>query len=88
MMLGFFSVSLFQKGLLLTSILTIWLHGTIEIISIVMAGGAGMIMGNSWVFPGTYDRLTSLKRGALTEQKWWVRLREKVSSFVHHRRFY
>jgi uncharacterized membrane protein SpoIIM required for sporulation len=63
-MLGSFQYFFFQKGLLLTSILTIWLHGTIEIISIVMAGGAGIIMGNSWVFPGTYGRITSLKKGA------------------------
>ena len=68
-MLGSFQYFFFQKGLLLTSVLTIWLHGTIEIISIVMAGGAGIIIGNSWVFPGTYSRLNSLKRGALTGAK-------------------
>ena len=53
----------------MTSVLTIWLHGTIEIISIVMAGGAGLIMGNAMLFPGTYSRLTSLKKGALTGAK-------------------
>jgi len=68
-MLGSFQYFFFQKGLLLTSILTIWLHGTIEIISIVMAGGAGIIMGNSWVFPGTYGRTTSLKKGAAVGAK-------------------
>jgi uncharacterized membrane protein SpoIIM required for sporulation len=68
-MLGSFQYFFYQKGLLLTSVLTIWLHGTIEIISIVMAGGAGIIMGNSWVFPGTYSRMDSLKKGALTGAK-------------------
>ncbi len=68
-MLGSFQYFFYQKGLLLTSILTIWLHGTIEIISIVIAGGAGIIMGNSWVFPGTYSRIESLKVGALTGAK-------------------
>ena len=53
----------------MTSVLTIWLHGTIEIISIVIAGGAGLIMGNSLLFPGTYSRLESLKKGALTGAK-------------------
>ena len=68
-MLGSFQYFFFQKGLLLTSVLTIWIHGTIEIISIIMAGGAGLIMGNSLLFPGTYSRLESLKRGALTGAK-------------------
>lgn len=68
-MLGSFQYFFFQKQLLMTSVLTIWLHGTIEIISIVMAGGAGLIMGNSMLFPGTYSRLESLKKGALTGAK-------------------
>lgn len=68
-MLGSFQYFFYQKGLLLTSVLTIWLHGTIEIISIVIAGGAGIIMGNAWVFPGTYSRLFSLKKGAITGAK-------------------
>lgn len=68
-MLGSFQYFFYQKGLLMTSVLTIWLHGTIEIISIVMAGGAGLIMGNAMLFPGTYSRLTSLKKGALTGAK-------------------
>lgn len=68
-MLGSFQYFFYQKELLLTSVLTIWLHGTIEIISIVMAGGAGLIMGNSMLFPGTYGRLESLKKGALRGAK-------------------
>ena len=68
-MLGSFQYFFYSKGLLLTSLLTIWLHGTIEIISIVMAGGAGIIMGNSWAFPGTYSRMVSLKNGAKTGAK-------------------
>ena len=68
-MLGSFQYFFYSKGLLLTSLLTIWLHGTIEIISIVMAGGAGIIMGNSWAFPRTYSRMASLKNGAKTGAK-------------------
>lgn len=68
-MLGSFQYFFYAKGLLLTSVLSIWIHGTIEIISIVMAGGAGMIMGNSLLFPGTYPRLLSLQKGALTGAK-------------------
>ena len=68
-MLGSFQYFFYSKGLLLTSILTIWIHGTIEIISIIMAGGAGLIMGNSWMFPGTLPRLHSLRQGALKGAK-------------------
>lgn len=63
-MLGSFQYFFFQKGLLLQSVLVIWIHGTIEISSIVIAGGAGIILGNSILFPGTYSRLESFKRGA------------------------
>ncbi|MEC7754513.1 stage II sporulation protein M [Roseivirga sp. UBA1976] len=68
-MLGSFQYFFYSKGLLLTSVLTIWIHGTIEIISIIMAGGAGLIMGNSWMFPGTLPRLHSLRQGALKGAK-------------------
>jgi undecaprenyl pyrophosphate phosphatase UppP len=39
-------------------------HGTLEISSIIIAGTAGMILGNSILFPGTHTRKDSLKRGA------------------------
>jgi uncharacterized membrane protein SpoIIM required for sporulation len=63
-MLGAFQAFFYQKGLLLTSVLTIWIHGTLEISAIVIAGCAGLVMGNSILFPGTYSRLDSFKRGA------------------------
>ncbi|QHT69876.1 stage II sporulation protein M [Rhodocytophaga rosea] len=63
-MLGSFQYFFYQKGLLLTSVLTIWIHGTLEISAIVIAGCAGMVMGNSLLFPGTYSRIESLKMGA------------------------
>ncbi len=63
-MLGAFQYFFFQKGALLTSILTIWIHGTIEISCIIIAGGAGITLGNSWLYPGTFSRKISLLRGA------------------------
>jgi uncharacterized membrane protein SpoIIM required for sporulation len=63
-MLGAFQYFFYQKGLLLTSVLTIWIHGTLEISAIVIAGCAGLVMGNSILFPGTYSRIESLKMGA------------------------
>lgn len=63
-MLGAFQYYFFAKGLGWQSILVIWVHGTLEISSIIIAGGAGFILGNSILFPGTHRRLHSLKRGA------------------------
>lgn len=63
-MLGSFQTFFYKYDLLLQSILTIWIHGTIEISSIVIAGGAGLVLGNSLLFPGTYSRGASLMRGA------------------------
>jgi uncharacterized membrane protein SpoIIM required for sporulation len=63
-MLGAFQYFFYEQGLLAESALTIWIHGTIEIASIIIAGGAGLVMGNSILFPGTYPRLLSFQRGA------------------------
>lgn len=63
-MLGAFQYFFYKQGLLLTSALTIWIHGTLEISAIVLAGAAGFVMGNSLLFPGTYPRLHSFKQGA------------------------
>ncbi|WDF76962.1 stage II sporulation protein M [Mucilaginibacter sp. KACC 22773] len=64
LMLGSFQYYFFSKGLGLKSILVVWIHGTLEISSIMIAGAAGIILGNSLLFPKTYTRLVSLKRGA------------------------
>jgi uncharacterized membrane protein SpoIIM required for sporulation len=63
-MLGSFQYYFFSKGLGWKSVLVIWIHGTLEISSIIVAGAAGIILGKSLVFTGTYKRLPSLKRGA------------------------
>jgi uncharacterized membrane protein SpoIIM required for sporulation len=63
-MLGAFQYYFFAKGLGWKSVLVIWIHGTLEISSIIIAGAAGFVLGNSLLFPGTYKRLESLKRGA------------------------
>jgi uncharacterized membrane protein SpoIIM required for sporulation len=42
----------------------IMLHGTIELSAIVIAGAGGIILGNSFMFPGTYSRMESFKTGA------------------------
>lgn len=63
-MLGSFQYYFFGKGLGWASVLVIWIHGTLEISAIIIAGGAGLVLGNSLLFPGTYKRIVSLKAGA------------------------
>lgn len=63
-MLGAFQTFFYQHGLLGTSMLAIWLHGTLEISAVIVAGAAGITMGNGWLFPGTYSRLASFRRSA------------------------
>jgi uncharacterized membrane protein SpoIIM required for sporulation len=62
-MLGAFQYFFYERGLLLDSVLKIWIHGTLEISAIVIAGCAGLTVGNSLLFPGTFSRLDSFKRG-------------------------
>jgi len=62
-MVGAFQYYFFAKGLGWESVLVIWIHGTLEISSIILAGAAGLIVGNSILFPGTHKRLHSLMRG-------------------------
>lgn len=63
-MLGTFQYFFIERGLFWESAKVIWIHGTIEISSIVIAGAAGLTLGNSILFPGTYTRLQSFRRGA------------------------
>jgi uncharacterized membrane protein SpoIIM required for sporulation len=64
-MLGTFQGFIVQKGLLLDSVSTIWIHGTFEIFAVIVAGAAGIVMGNSIVFPGSFSRLQSFRKGAM-----------------------
>jgi uncharacterized membrane protein SpoIIM required for sporulation len=64
LMLGAFQFFFFRQKVLLASLLTVWLHGTLEISSIVLAGGAGYVLGRGVLFPGTYSRRDSLRRAA------------------------
>lgn len=63
-MLGSFQYFFYDQGLLWESARTIWIHGTIEISVIIIAGCAGLVLGNSILFPGTYSRVQSFVRGA------------------------
>ncbi|MEJ7557283.1 MAG: stage II sporulation protein M [Pedobacter sp.] len=55
-MLGSFEYYFFSKGLGMESILVIWIHGTLEISAIIVAGAAGLVLGHGLLFPKTYTR--------------------------------
>jgi len=58
-MLGTFHHLFFAHNLLFKSLSVIWIHGTLEISSIIIAGAAGLLLGNSILFPKTYSRRQS-----------------------------
>lgn len=63
-MLGSFQYFFYEKGLFFESFKTIWIHGTLEISAIVIAGAAGLVLGNSFMFPGTLPRKVAFVNGA------------------------
>lgn len=62
-MLGAFITFFYNQGIL-EKTSTVWLHGTIEISVIVIAGCAGLVMGNSFLFPKTHSRRVAFMKGA------------------------
>ncbi|MCY7409040.1 MAG: stage II sporulation protein M, partial [Chitinophagales bacterium] len=71
-MVGAFQYFFIERGLFWESFLTIWMHGTLEISSIIISGAAGIVLGKGLVFPGTYSRLQSLQISAQRALKIFV----------------
>ncbi|GAB2966313.1 stage II sporulation protein M [Hymenobacter coalescens] len=63
-MVGSFQYFFIEQGVGLRAALAIWLHGTIEISCIVLAAGAGLVLGGGLLFPGSYPRGEALRRSA------------------------
>lgn len=62
-MLGAFQYFFYEHGVFTESLRGIWLHGAMEIFSIVVATAAGFILAASVLFPGTYSRFNSFRIG-------------------------
>lgn len=66
-MVGAFQYFFIEQGVFKESFLTIWIHGTLEISAIIIAGAAGLVAGSGLLFPGTYRRVQafqlSMRRG-------------------------
>jgi len=63
-MLGSFLEFFNRFNLLEKSLLVVFIHGTLEISAIILAGAAGFVFGNSFLFPGTHSRIRSFVTGA------------------------
>ncbi len=62
-MLGAFQYMFYEQGVFWQSVRGIWIHGSMEIFAIVIEAMAGLILGASILFPDTFSRYNSLKRG-------------------------
>lgn len=63
-MIGTFQFFFFERAIFLDSVLAIWLHGTLEISSIILAAGAGLTLGRGLLFPGTLSRFQAFQISA------------------------
>ncbi len=63
-MIGAFHTLFAQHQLLGASLLVVYIHGTLELSAIVVAGAAGFVLGNGLLFPGTLPRGTAFRRAA------------------------
>ena len=62
-MVGAFQYFCYDAGAFEASLRAIWLHGAMEIFSIVIAMASGFILALSILFPKTYSRILSFKIG-------------------------
>jgi len=62
-MLGCFFALFYQHNVLTKALKVVWIHGNLEISAIIIAGCAGFVLGNSFVFPKTHTRMQSMMRG-------------------------
>lgn len=63
MRVGVFHYMFAAKGYAIGFVLAVMIHGLLELSAIVLSCGAGVVMGISWLFPGTRSRLTAFKEG-------------------------
>jgi uncharacterized membrane protein SpoIIM required for sporulation len=63
-MLGTFDQFFAARGLGIDFWLVVFVHGTLEITGIIMASAAGLVLGKSFLFPGTIRRIDAFKQGA------------------------
>ena len=61
-MVGTFFHMFYKYGIVTEAFLVVFIHGALELSVIVIAGAAGFVLGNSFLFPKTYSRYQSFTR--------------------------
>ena len=63
-MVGVFDQFFAARGLGTQFFLVVFVHGTLELTAIIIAGAAGVVLGKSFLFPGTIKRIDAFKQGS------------------------
>lgn len=63
-MVGAFDQFFVANGLGIQFFLVVFVHGTLELTAIILAAAAGIVLGKSFLFPGTIRRIDAFKQGA------------------------
>jgi len=63
-MVGVFDQLFASHGLGIDFWLVVFVHGTLEMTAIIVSSAAGIVLGKSFLFPGTIKRLDAFKQGA------------------------
>ncbi|HQZ49328.1 MAG: stage II sporulation protein M [Chitinophagaceae bacterium] len=63
-MIGVFDQFFAARGLGIDFWLVVFVHGTLEITGLIIATAAGLVLGKSFLFPGTIKRIDAFKQGA------------------------
>jgi len=68
-MVGTFHQMFIAHGFGIKWIFVVMIHGTLELFSIAVAGACGIMLGNALLFPGTFKRITALRKAAVDAVK-------------------
>lgn len=72
--IGAFFGMFLMAGVSMDALPIVFIHGTLELSAITIAGGAGLMLGNSVLFPGTYTRRQAVQHAAKNGMKIMVGL--------------
>jgi uncharacterized membrane protein SpoIIM required for sporulation len=72
LMFGTFMAMFFKHSLGIQAVCVIMLHGTLELMGLILECMAGLILGLSFLFPNTLTRKEALKKGMLESAKIYI----------------
>lgn len=67
--IGAFHALFFSHGEVAKFFLGVYVHGSIELSCVIVAGGAGLRLGNAILLPRTYTRMEAFRRGVMSAIK-------------------